>query len=579
MRWEEDFALSMVMDAMATTEPSVPDLLRCRAVSKTWMRMIDRNMGERWMLCVPSSVPRNQQLLKCLFVKERELDLCTQRRHLAEAYHLVYLQDKLREKQRAERNAVDGAPGLDSQAALQTLLAHAIDSFEGFPSLTRPRKDDLIGFCCNAYFTEEFKRQTIRKGDGPGRSDISKHWRQVLECINTREWRASAPVRGQSRGAPAHLVRKIQVGMWLWCFSHADPSAESREDPGASSLGRVLGRERCLQSALAGSSSSALDDLTLSSSKFSDIVPTFLGSFYGLNEENLKRPLQEVVSEDHWPKSEETCLADYNTHLQEIMVGTWEGMVESHVQRAFSKNSFDLDSLHLVLKGLSAYQTTLCDGIIAKHVERAAKHFVNETLQSQSAFAAASEERELGRHRSGPQHGGPTAMEEDAASQASSSSTRKRKGERGQTGVADSSKKKVKRRDSGRELDFSILPDCQRIRQAVCKRWREEVKRQKALRDTPDLCMMCAKNKRAGECGFKMCGSCCKKAGHTTSCSRHHVEGPGRMSADTPREDEDMFAARGQMRVGRPARNRRPRRNAIFLGRLPPLGFLFPEGD
>ena len=33
----------------------------------------------------------------------KEMNLCTQRRHLAEAYYLVYLQHKAREKEEMER--------------------------------------------------------------------------------------------------------------------------------------------------------------------------------------------------------------------------------------------------------------------------------------------------------------------------------------------------------------------------------------------------------------------------------------------------------------------------------------------
>ena len=58
--WAKEYAFSLVLDHLAqNTEPrgiSVPDLFRCRAVCKRWKELVDHNHGERWYLCVPSSV-------------------------------------------------------------------------------------------------------------------------------------------------------------------------------------------------------------------------------------------------------------------------------------------------------------------------------------------------------------------------------------------------------------------------------------------------------------------------------------------------------------------------------------------
>ena len=230
--WNHTYAFSLALDYLALEyRPrgvSVPDLFRCRAVCKHWKTLIDHNYGERWHLCVPASVHGSKmsrpraQLLKCLFMKG-DMNLCTQRRHLAEAYYLVYLHDKkhlLSSKCREGTYpyAPESNTHYDNEEMvtrdlrnlpnrLESLLQETIQAFRGFRGVSRPTLVALRRFCDELYLSS------------------SAHQNQpvdVLECIDTIHWRyiSNDPDEGP------YLRRKVTCALWLYCCAYAEVDRE-----------------------------------------------------------------------------------------------------------------------------------------------------------------------------------------------------------------------------------------------------------------------------------------------------------------------------------------------------------------
>lgn len=503
--WNMELALSLVLDHMATKdEPRgvvVPDLFRCRAVCKRWKELADLNQGERWYACVPPSVncsssgmPRTQ-LLKCLF--HREMDLAQQRRHLAEAYYLVYLQDRMK-KEEAEaerRRREDAAPDDDNEMIMRDPGAlsypgvdRAISSFSLFPEVRRPTAEELSNYCHGLCFpTGPFLGLGL---PGVALQDF------VLACADARYWWYNP-----SEALPARddMETRVWVALWLWCCARARTQLEGTTADFKATTEVQTTWDLC----------------TEHKQRLSEIIRPFLALRYaGREGENLNAPLADHVSGAHWPAGNGRGAEE----LRGALESEWAAMAADRVDGLLARGARDLDSLSLALRGLSRYQQAAGEDVIARHVERCAKHFVSETLPAAEARA-----------------------EDEAATM---------EGEGGSEG-APSKKPRLNR---------SVLPGCARIRDAVERRWHLEARKRKLLRERPNICLMCVaaegkgakKNDRAMKCEFKMCGRCCKArfaaSGGDQPCKEH-----GQCHRERPRLPLNWSGRR--------------RRNAIFLGR------------
>jgi hypothetical protein len=602
----------------------------------------------------------------------KEMDLCTQRRHLAEAYYLVYLQEQIRKRKEDDerihkikknkqsaaynnnvvastsagagagssslttadttttnnnnnspslagsafedprRSFANGGIGHDTLQSDAERVQMAIQSFEGFATVKRPSDVALRKFCNDLY------SNSIASNNVPP---------EVLQCVDTLQWSMGT---GEKKGDPeAYLRAKIETALWLYCCDQARPELQAqRAQMGASSSSpsSSVGQETAGTSAAAPSSSSPSPSLGAigggcSRKNVRVLVSDFLQRFYANSEDNVKHEVSKCIASGHAPggsgffgngpqhNSSNKSLSNSSSSLaalalQQVVREEWRKLVKTHVQMAFSNKSFDLDSMFLVMKSLTKFQTKVCKDIIDTHVKRVAKHYVNETLPRNSNKSLNFKCKEILQQQQQQQEG-PSSQAADT-SKAAGTGGRKRKGgvggngdeERGFGAGTNQSNKQLK-------LDISVLPDCDQIRSAVRKRWKEEIKRQDALRTRPDLCMMCARNSKAKDCRFKMCGTCCenarKKLGKACICERHAKKIPQEAAANnnatdsgggfqqhrSPRDLRNMFPPppgnrrnatnpihtnRRQQQRPPEGWNRRPRRNAIFIdGPLPPF--------
>ena len=641
--WSMEYAFSLVLDHMAQeSQPrgiSVPDLFRCRAVSKRWKEIVDHNHGERWHLCVPASVhggkrvtPRSQ-LLKCLFMKE--MNLCTQRRHLAEAYYLVYLQDKVRKQKRggagsgpstseteaagegsARAAALSSEPPSSYDSLLRHQLERSIQTFAGFSGVAKPCPHALKQFC----------EHLVGASLGTLSQEERQHSIRVARCVDVDTW-APPPVDILSKDVAnevnewsldrsvnhiSRLERKLQVCLWLYCFSKAQPG---EEDHGETEVGgearRLEGSHGGAQDQSPGAPPSpsffrAYDNLpsaprnaspptSIATTTLESVIRDFLRRFYvSGTEDNLKRPLCEILRPEHWPthnleddpmvvEGEQALGTDYIHHLRQLMVLQWHGMVRAGVDGVFSNESQDLDSLFAVMQRLSDFESEVCKEVVDRHVKRVAKHYVNETLPKQtSASDEPDEDQDSDRDRpassssegdpAGPpqapslgsgSRGGASETPEDARASTSKRSNSKKRKKTKQSGSAlnlDAPHPKKQSRKQSLQLDLSVLPDSAHIRRAVEERWKEETRRQSALLKRPELCKMCVLNRRAKDCKYKMCATCCNEAkakmGKNYVCERHAACKHGCVGGDRGRK------------AGGVQWNNRLRRNAIFFGNM-----------
>ena len=152
----------------------------------------------------------------------------------------------------------------------------------------------------------------------------------------------------------------------------------------------------------------------------------------------------------------------------------WKKLVKTHVQTAFSNKSFDLDSMFLVMKGLTKFQTKVCKDIIDTHVKRVAKHYVNETLPRNSSHSKSLNFKckEIQLQQQQQQDGGPSSSAD--TSEAAGTGGRKRKGGVGSSGEDEDRGSGggggVNQSNKQLKLDISVLPACDQIRAAVRKR-------------------------------------------------------------------------------------------------------------
>ena len=164
----------------------------------------------------------------------KEMNLCTQRRHLAEAYYLVYLQHKAREKEEKEQEASERATfHLSHTGQLRSCLNNAIEDFEGFPQVKRPSRQGLTSFCeflCRpGGVAGRASEDGSRGGNKETANALGTDCRErVLWCVDPKEWRPSGP--------PADLKRRQQVAVWLYCCSTASPAQGNSSNSGGASF-------------------------------------------------------------------------------------------------------------------------------------------------------------------------------------------------------------------------------------------------------------------------------------------------------------------------------------------------------
>ena len=471
-------------------------------------------------MCVPESVPKSgkgptprKQLLKCLFMKE--MDLCTQRRHLAEAYYLVYLQEQMRKRKEDEdklkRNAVGASPSMattgqafhhsaPSTSLGSSLLSEgmvgvhhstrqrdaervqlAIDSFKGFENVERPSDSVLRRFC------NDLHSHSLASNNAP---------EEVLECIDTVKWCLSKD--------PELLRKKIEAALWLYFCDQARPElGPSSSAPQASSTSRPSTSNQDHLSSLPRNEAqapSALGGGGCPRKNVRNVVSDFLQRFYACSEDNMKHEVTKCISLDHAPGETFACgFSNSNSNsngrsqnlpkvfavaLQQVLREEWRKLVKTHVQAAFSNKSFDLDSMFLVMKSLTKFQTKVCKDIIDTHVKRVAKHYVNETLPRNSSNSLNFKCKEVleaepsTQSETTPSGVGNRSSRGVAGSADLGASTSKKKETRKRKGANEQGNSNRVKSNKHLKLDMSVLPDCDQIRAAVRKRWKEEIKRQ-----------------------------------------------------------------------------------------------------